>query len=199
MNTAFIGLDYIHDIMVAGGKVARCAEHASQRGVIAAANRAIAESRRRGWLVAQVKVGFAPSYVEQPKDSPLFGRAHEFGALDLSGPGTDFHPELDVRPEDAIVIKPRVSAFYATSLEAVLRAHRIERLILAGVSSTWAVQAAARDAHDRDYQVLVLEGGQVVQQGTPAQLAAQPGRYAHWLAQWAQAQGWRMAADGEQA
>ncbi|MEG3043763.1 MAG: ABC transporter ATP-binding protein [Comamonas sp.] len=48
-------------------------------------------------------------------------------------------------------------------------------------------------------QVLVLEGGQVVQQGTPAQLAAQPGRYAHWLAQRAQAQGWRMAADGEQA
>ncbi|RBH46009.1 cysteine hydrolase, partial [Pseudomonas sp. MWU13-2860] len=26
-------------------------------------------------------------------------------------------------------------------------------------SSTWAVQAAARDAHDRDYQVLVLEDG----------------------------------------
>ncbi|KMN82133.1 isochorismatase [Chromobacterium sp. LK11] len=159
MNTAFIGLDYIHDIMVDGGKVARCAEHARQRGVIAAANQAIAEARRRGWLVAQVKVGFAPSYVEQPKDSPLFGRAHEFGALDLSGPGTAFHPELDVRPEDAIVIKPRVSPFYATSLEAVLRAHRIERLILAGVSSTWAVQAAARDAHDRDYQVLVLEDG----------------------------------------
>lgn len=48
-------------------------------------------------------------------------------------------------------------------------------------------------------QVLVLESGQVVQLGTPAQLAAQPGRYAHWLAQRAQAQGWRMAADGEQA
>ncbi|AXT45921.1 MULTISPECIES: cysteine hydrolase family protein [Chromobacterium] len=159
MNTAFIGLDYIHDIMVDGGKVARCAEHARQRGVIAAANQAIAEARRRGWLVVQVKVGFSPSYVEQAKNSPLFGRAHEFGALDLSGPGTAFHPDLDVRPEDAIVIKPRVSAFYATSLEAVLRAHRIERLILSGVSSTWAVQAAARDAHDRDYQVLVLEDG----------------------------------------
>jgi ATP-binding cassette, subfamily B, bacterial IrtB/YbtQ len=46
-------------------------------------------------------------------------------------------------------------------------------------------------------QVLVLEGGQVVEQGTPAQLAAQQGRYAQWLAQRAQAQGWRMAAGGE--
>ena len=158
MNTAFIGLITFTTSWWPAA-VARCAEHASQRGVIAAANQAIAEARRRGWLVAQVKVGFAPSYVDQPKHSPLFGRAHEFGALDLSGPGTAFHPELDVRPEDAIVIAPRVSAFYATSLEAVLRAHRIERLILAGVSSTWAVQAAARDAHDRDYQVLVLEDG----------------------------------------
>jgi len=37
----------------------------------------------------------------------------------------------------------------------------------------------------------------VVEQGTPAQLAARAGRYAQWLAQRAQAQGWRMAAGGE--
>lgn len=47
-------------------------------------------------------------------------------------------------------------------------------------------------------QVLVLESGQVVEQGTPAQLAAQSGRYAQWLAQRAHAQGWRIAAAGEQ-
>ncbi|MEJ5152010.1 ABC transporter ATP-binding protein [Comamonas sp. MYb396] len=47
-------------------------------------------------------------------------------------------------------------------------------------------------------QVLVLEGGQVVEQGTPAQLAAHAGRYAQWLAQRAHAQGWRIAAAGEQ-
>ncbi|UTL88460.1 cysteine hydrolase [Serratia marcescens] len=33
----------------------------------------------------------------------------------------------------------------------------MERLVICGVSSTWAVQATARDAHDRDYQVLILE------------------------------------------
>lgn len=46
-------------------------------------------------------------------------------------------------------------------------------------------------------QVLVLEGGQVVEQGPPAQLAAHAGRYAQWLAQRAHAQGWRIAAAGE--
>ncbi|WP_035054598.1 cysteine hydrolase family protein [Andreprevotia chitinilytica] len=157
MKTAFLSLDYIVDIMCEGGKIARSAQHAADRNIIAHANRAIALARANDWLVIHVKVGFSSSYAEQPKGSPMFGRAKEFGALDLSGPGTDFHPELDVQPQDAIVIKHRVSPFYATGLEAVLRAHRIERLIIAGVSTPWAVQSAARDAHDRDYEVLVLE------------------------------------------
>jgi nicotinamidase-related amidase len=43
------------------------------------------------------------------------------------------------------------------SFLASLRAHKVKRLILAGVSTAWAVQATARDAHDRDYQVVVVE------------------------------------------
>jgi nicotinamidase-related amidase len=39
----------------------------------------------------------------------------------------------------------------------VLRSHKVERLILAGVSTAWAVRATARDAHGRDYQVVVVE------------------------------------------
>ena len=30
-------------------------------------------------------------------------------------------------------------------------------MVVGGVSTAWAVQAAARDAHDRDYQVVVVE------------------------------------------
>ncbi|MCD5329659.1 cysteine hydrolase family protein [Chromobacterium piscinae] len=157
MKTALLTLDYIIDIMHPQGRVARCAGHAAERGVIAEANRAISLARARGWQVIHVKVGFSPSYVEMPQGSAIFSRAAELQALNLQGEGTAFHPELDVQPEDAVVAKHRVSPFYATGLEAVLRAQRIERLVVAGVSSTWAVQAAARDAHDRDYRVLVLE------------------------------------------
>src|SRR5471030_531914 len=159
MNTAFIGLDYIIDIMHPSGKIARSAAHAAERGVIANANRALALARERGWLSVLVKVGFDASYADQPKQSPLFGRAHEFGALALGSAGTEFHPELHAGLADLVIVKPRVSAFYATGLDAALRARKIERVVLAGVSSSWAVQSAARDAHDRDYQVVVLEEG----------------------------------------
>lgn len=157
MNTAFIGLDYIVDITHPDGKIARSAEQVAKRGVIAKANRALAIAREKGWLTILVKVGFSPGYHEQPKHSPLFGRAHELGALALGEPGTEFHPDLQAVLADLVVVKPRVSGFYGTNLDAALRAGKIERVIIAGVSSAWAVQATARDAHDRDYEVLVAE------------------------------------------
>ncbi|OKO72657.1 isochorismatase [Bradyrhizobium sp. NAS80.1] len=159
MNTAFVALDYIVDIMHPEGKVARSAAHASSRGVIAKANEGLAIARAKGWLVALVKVGFSPDYHEQPKGSPMFGRAHEFGALKLGEHGADFHPDLIIEPTDLIINKSRVSAFYGTALEPALRARKITRLIITGVSSTWAVQSTARDAHDRDYEVFILEDG----------------------------------------
>lgn len=157
MRTSFIGLDYIIDITHPSGKLAGAATQVADRGVIAKANQALAIARERGWLTVLVRVGFSPGYPEQPKNSPLFGRAHEAKALALGEPGTDFHPDLQVALADFIVVKPRVSAFYCSGLEAALRANKIERLVIAGVSSAWAVQATARDAHDRDYEVYIAE------------------------------------------
>ena len=71
--------------------------------------------------------------------------------------GKAFHDYLNYQPSDIVVIKHRVSPFYATSLEALLRAQQIDTLIICGVSTNNAVQAAARDGHDRDYQIIVLE------------------------------------------
>jgi biuret amidohydrolase len=82
-KAAFIGLDYIVDIMHPDGKLARSAEQARQRDVITHANRAMATAREKGWLNILVKVGFAPGYSELPRHSPLFGKAADFGALAL--------------------------------------------------------------------------------------------------------------------
>ena len=157
MNTALIGLDYIVDITHPSGRPARCAAHVAERDVIAKANRALAIAQQLQWLRILVKVGFEPGYADLPRQSPVFGRAEEYGAFALNGPGTHFHPDLRADLANLVVVKPRVSPFYGTRLEAALRANRIERVVLAGVSTTWAVQAGARDAHDRDYEVWVLE------------------------------------------
>jgi len=159
VKTALIVLDLINDIVDVNGKVGgtTVAIEARSRNIIDKASTAMEIARRKGWLVVLVKVGFASNYHEQPKHSPFFGKAHEFRALELEQWGTEFHPELRIAKSDFVVTKSRVSAFYNTSLEPLLRAQGIERVVLLGVSTTWAVEAAARDAHDRDYRVVVLE------------------------------------------
>lgn len=157
MNTAFIGLDYIVEITHPDGKLAASASQVRERGVIAGANKALQIARLDGWLSILVKVGYAPGYVDHPDQSPMFRRAKEFGALAFGSQGVAFHPDLHSELSDLVIVKPRVSDFYGTNLDAALRARRIERLVVAGVSTTWAVESTVRDAHDRDYEVLVLE------------------------------------------
>ncbi|TLX53450.1 cysteine hydrolase [Stutzerimonas nosocomialis] len=157
MNTAFIGLDYIVEITHPDGKMAAAAEQVRERNVIDNANRALAMARRKGWLSVLVKVGFERGYPNHPARSRLFGKAREAGLLEAGSAGMAFHPELDADLADMVIVKPRVNAFYGTGLDPALRARRIERVVLAGVSTAMAIQSAARDAHDRDYEVLILE------------------------------------------
>ncbi|MGW6412691.1 cysteine hydrolase family protein [Streptomyces vinaceus] len=157
MRTALIGLDYIVDIMHPAGKIARCAPQATERKIVARFNAAKEFAREAGWLTVVVKVGFEAGYRDQPKHSPLFGRADECGALVLGGPGTSFHPDLRVDADDIVIAKPRVSAFYGTRLQQTLSASGVERVVLCGVSTGMAVQSTARDAHDRDYRVVIAE------------------------------------------
>ncbi len=65
-------------------------------------------------------------------------------------------PEIDVRPEDYVVDKPRNSAFYASSLEAILHANRIESLLVCGVTTSMCVESTVRDAFQRDYAPFVV-------------------------------------------
>ena len=157
MNKALLVIDFINDIAHPDGRIAASAAHVQEQNAILHANQALAHARARGWLVVLIKVGFDGGYLLQPKGSPMFGRAHQQGALSLADSGTDFHPELDVEPGDLVLTKPRVSPFYGTALEPALRANRIDHLYLCGVSTGWAIQAAARDGHDRDYTITILE------------------------------------------
>ncbi|WP_172806831.1 cysteine hydrolase family protein [Endozoicomonas arenosclerae] len=79
-------------------------------------------------------------------------RAYELGQW-----GTEFHPDLLVNDNDPVLTKHRISPFYATELEAILRAQCINRLLITGVSTDYVIQSCAREAHDRDYDTVVVE------------------------------------------
>ncbi len=89
------------------------------------------------------------------KHSPVFASAKQSRALELGTWGTAFHEDLDVRSEDIIIVKHRISAYYATNLAAVLQAQRIQHVLICGVSTNMAIESTARELHDRDYAVTI--------------------------------------------
>ncbi|MFM6931171.1 MAG: cysteine hydrolase family protein [Novosphingobium sp.] len=157
-KTLFLVMDMMNDLVADDGfNKATYGVQVKQRGVLENTAAAIAAARSAGAMVGYVRVGFSADYRECPPASPIFSGARTNGIFQLGTWGTEVHQALAPQPQDFDIVKHRVSPFYATSLEAILRANGIERLVLCGVSTNGVVHSGAREAHDRDYEVLILE------------------------------------------
>jgi len=159
MTSLYLVLDMQNDLVHPDGPNGSgpLGEQVRARNVIANTARAIERARAAGMKVGFVRVGFSAGYPECPPKSPVFGGAPKAGLFKLGQWGTEIHPDLEQRDGDVQVVKHRVSPFYSTTLEAQLRALGVDTLYVSGVSTQAVVQAAVRDAHDRDYAVHVLE------------------------------------------
>ena len=84
---ALLCLDYENDVVHPEGKVSGkgYAAYNAAHNTLAIVRKVQDEFRAAGLPVIHVRVGFSPGYAQQPKGSPLMGKAHEFGAFDLSG------------------------------------------------------------------------------------------------------------------
>jgi nicotinamidase-related amidase len=57
---------------------------------------------------------------------------------------------------DIVVTKKRPSGFFQTDLTIVLRGLGIERVIVGGGSTNWAVESTVRDGHSHDLEMVVV-------------------------------------------
>jgi nicotinamidase-related amidase len=119
---------------------------------------AIAVVRAAGGAVGYVRVGFDDADLEAvPDHSPFAPILAAAGAgLHADSPTTAVHERIAPEAGDIVVRKTRIGAFSTTDLAEQLRGREIDTLILAGVSTSGVVLSTVRDAHDRDYRVLVL-------------------------------------------
>lgn len=158
-RSIYLVLDMQNDLVHAEGPNGKSplGEQIQSRQILAKTAKAIAQARAADVLVGFVRVGFSEGYPECPEGSQVFSGAPKAGIFKLGAWGTEIHPDLEQRVGDIQVTKHRVSPFYSTTLEAQLRANNVQRIYCSGVSTQAVVQATVRDAHDRDYEVIVLE------------------------------------------
>ena len=158
-KSIYLVLDMMNDLVHVDGPNGNApyGEQSRARNIVANTRAAIDKARAAGVPVGFVRVGFSPDYRECPPASPIFSGARDRGIFQLGTWGTETHPDLGQRPEDFDIVKHRVSPFYSTTLEAILSAKGISRIYCSGISTNAVVQAAVRDGHDRDFEMVVLE------------------------------------------
>jgi nicotinamidase-related amidase len=71
--------------------------------------------------------------------------------------GYEIYGPLDTLPGDWYVEKTRLSAFFSTNLDVILRGLKAETVIFTGVLTNQCVAATSKDASFRDYLPIVVE------------------------------------------
>jgi len=122
------------------------------------AARVIEAARKAHLAIIYVVVGFRPGYPEVSASNASFSAVTQSGRFIVtSPPGGDIAPAVRVEPGDVVVVKHRVSAFAGTDLDMILRARRLDTLVLLGIATSGVVLSTLRRAADADYSIIVVK------------------------------------------
>jgi len=79
----------------------------------------------------------------------------------ISGPlppdWSELVPKLEQAPSDIIVTKRQWGAFYGTQLDLQLRRRGVRTIVIGGIATNFGVESTARDAWERNYQMVFVE------------------------------------------
>lgn len=155
-RVAHVVIDAQNDFLHADGWYAKSGvDIAHMQRMIEPTRRLNAECRRRGIPIVWTRHGF-----RDERDGGMLVRLRPFlkaGGLRAGTWGHQILDELEPQPEDWYVEKSRLSAFYQTNLELILRNLGVETVIFTGVLTNQCVAATSKDASFRDFVPLVVE------------------------------------------
>jgi len=155
-RTALVVIDPQNDFLHEDGWYARKGIDISHmRRIVEPTQELVTAARRAGVPVVWTRHGYADAAEAGPflELRPFLAE----GGLRRDTWGWELYDELDVRPEDPVVAKNRLSAFFNTDLEAVLRGLDAETVLIAGVLTNQCVAATSKDASFRDFKPIVVE------------------------------------------
>jgi nicotinamidase-related amidase len=142
---ALLLLDFQDDFLASDGRMPVARDQVEP--VLVATRAAIAQAQARGDLIIQIGNEF------RPRD--VVGNLMRRGAAVSGSPGTRWDPRF-AAPGAVCAAKWKSDAFCNPALEKLLREHRIQDVIVAGLYARACVAATAKAALAHGFQVHVL-------------------------------------------
>lgn len=134
------------------GIAALSTEPRSPADVIRNAGRLADAARKSGALVVLVHVSFAADGANM-----VHKDVEERPSMQLIPGWDEIVDELRPTEADVIVTKRQWGAFYGTNLDLELRRRGRKTIVLGGISTNFGVESTARDAFERNYQLILVE------------------------------------------
>ena len=107
--------------------------------------------------VIYITVQFNDGYPEISSKNTVFSQIKEQGLFKKNDPLTQIHPDIKPNINDIEVTRNRIGSFSFTNLDLILKANKIDTLILAGLTTSGVVLSTVRQAFDLDYKLIVIE------------------------------------------
>ena len=160
-NTAFVIVDMQNDFLHPEGAYGRVGQKSEAIAELPSRHKRLADTVRQagGWIVS-THFTFVSGKGGEPFISDHLQTLRPFLGKGDFAPGSFGHDLIDsLQPSDLRIEKVAFSAFYQSRMDWVLRRAGIKTLIFGGIVTNGGVASTARDAHVRDYHVIVLEDG----------------------------------------
>jgi len=119
-----------------------------------------AAMRRAGGWIVSTHFTLVPGKGGEPFITPHLKKLRPFLGKGDFVPGGFGHDLVDaLKPADLTIEKVAYSAFHMSRMEFVLDRAGIETLVFAGIVTNGGVASTLRDAHVRDYRVILIADG----------------------------------------
>jgi biuret amidohydrolase len=157
-RTAIIGVHWQNELAEDEGTFGPMfAQRIRQLGMIPRMRTLLDESREAGCTIVFVNVAYSPGYRELVPTNALFRTVFDRGGFLRGTNGTKVVDSLAPQPSDFVLEHSRVSCFYGTELDTILRSMDIDTVVVTGVATNVAVDHTVRDAAQAGYKVILLE------------------------------------------
>lgn len=160
-TTALLTIDLQNDFLHPEGAYGRAGQGAPS--ILALPERIApvkAALTQAGGIYISAQFTLVPGRNDEPLIAPHLKKLRPFLTKGDFAPGSFGHALVDsLAPADFTVEKVAYSALYQTRLEYILRAMKIDTLIIGGIVTNGGVASTVRDAHLRNFHTILLSDG----------------------------------------